>query len=161
WSSRLSWATSNQVARVQVTTNSGLTWQDLWSLAGNGSGQTVFDRNALSLAPFAGMEIQLRFLYDNLGGSYYNQTGPAIGWLIDDIDLNGCEQMVNAVVRDVTGGTRFDFVPTAATNYLLRVRAQVGNHYLDWGPPLLAVADASPFTVRIASTPVVVGSRAG
>ena len=41
--SRLGWATTSQVATVQVSTNSGASWSDtIWSQAGtNGSGETA------------------------------------------------------------------------------------------------------------------------
>ena len=43
FASRLGWATSDQIARLQVSTNSGATWQDLWTRAGDiTAGQSAF-----------------------------------------------------------------------------------------------------------------------
>ena len=161
WASRLSWATSNQTARVQVTTNAGVSWNNLWSLSGNSSAQqTSFVRYTNSLAAYAGQEIQLRFIYDHTGGNYFNQTSSGIGWHFDDISLNNCEQLVQTVVYS-TASTAFNFVPTTATNYSLRVRAQLGDHFADWGPAMLSLAAATaPLAVRITSMPVISGNRA-
>jgi len=162
WASRLTWASSNQVARVQASTNSGATWLNLWSLPGNSSaGQASFVRITNSLAPYAGLEVQIRFLYDHVGGSYYNQTSAGIGWYFDDVSFNQCEQLVNTVIHDVPSGTRFDFTPTASTNYSLRVHAKVGDDYVDWGPALLPSASGTaPLVIKITSMPVLAGNRA-
>jgi hypothetical protein len=162
WAHRLTWASSNQVARVQASTNFGANWQDLWSMAGNSSaGQSAFVRITNSLAAYAGLEIQVRFLYDHMGGSYYNQTSAGIGWYFDDISFNQCEQLVNNLVLDVTGGTGFDFTPAASTNYSLRVHAKVGDNYVNWGPALLPSASGTvPLTIKITSMPVIAASRA-
>lgn len=161
WASRLSWATSNQVARVQVTTNAGVSWNNLWSFSGNSSAQqTSFVRYTNSLAAYAGQEIQVRFIYDHTGGNYFNQTSSGIGWHFDDISFNNCEQLIQTTVSD-TSTTAFSFVPSTATNYSLRVRAQIGDHYADWGPAMLSLAAATaPLAVRITSMPVISGNRA-
>lgn len=162
FSSRLGWATASQVARVQITTNSGFTWQDLWTLAGNGTGgQTTFARVTNSLAGFAGLEAQVRFCYDHAGGAYFNQTSSGVGWHFDDISFPGCEQLVNTQVASVSAGTGFTFTPAEPAHYSLRVRARVGAGYLDWGPAALPSASGpAPIVVRIVSAPVLAGNRA-
>src|SRR5207244_3058712 len=63
FASRLGWATPEQVARLQISTNSGATWEDLWSRPGDNSpGQSAFSTITTSLAPFAGREILVRFV---------------------------------------------------------------------------------------------------
>lgn len=159
-STRLGWATPSQIARVQATTNGGLTWQDLWTLAGNGSGgQGAFVRVTNSLAAFAGREVQLRFCYDHAGGAYFNQTSAGVGWYFDDISFPGCEQLVATQVA-TTGGTGFTFTPAEAADYSLRVRARVGAAYLDWGPAALPSASGVATLVRITTSPVLAGNRA-
>lgn len=160
FSSRLGWATPSQIARAQVTTNSGVTWIDLWSRSGdNTAGQTAFARVTLSLAQFAGREIAVRFVYDNTGGSYYYQTGSGMGWYMDDIGFSNCEQLVSAQVADVAA-TSFSFVPSEAASYSLRVRARVGSGYLDWGPPALPNAATTTISVRITTPPSIAKNRA-
>ena len=55
FSSLLGYATPGQVAKVQVSTNAGAAWQDVYSQAGAGSfTETVFSPRQVSLAAFAG-----------------------------------------------------------------------------------------------------------
>ncbi len=158
FASRLGWATPDQIARLQV--NSGAAWQDLWTRAGDTTaGQSAFSTITISLAPFAGREILVRFVYDHTGGSYYYQTGPGIGWYLDDITCANCEQLIDTHVADLSH-TGFSFVPPESADYSLRVRARVGGGYLDWGPASLASASGSAISVRITTMPVVANNRA-
>jgi hypothetical protein len=160
FSSRLGWATPSQIARVQATTNSGVSWIELWSRAGdNAAGQSAFARVTLPLSQFTGREIAVRFLYDHTGGSYYYQTGSGMGWYIDDIGFSDCEQLVSAQVADVAA-TSFSFVPSEPASYSLRVRARVGGGYLDWGPAALPSASTTTISVRISTPPAIANNRA-
>lgn len=90
--SRLAIATTNQVARVEVSTNSGGTWSQIWSQAGFGTnslGQGSFSLVNVPLASFAGQTLRIRFRYDYIGGDFYPQTNtsPPFGWFIDDIQV--------------------------------------------------------------------------
>lgn len=160
FNSRLGWATASQIARAQVTTNSGVSWITLWSRSGDSTaGQTAFARVTLPLTQFAGREIAVRFLYDHTGGSYYYQTGSGMGWYIDDIGFTNCEQLVSAQVADLAA-TSFAFTPSEPASYSLRVRARVGGGYLDWGPAALPSASTTTISVRIASPPAIANNRA-
>ncbi|MEY2410747.1 MAG: hypothetical protein QOF48_3417 [Verrucomicrobiota bacterium] len=160
FASCLGWATPDQVARLQVSTNSGATWQDLWTRAGNSTaGQTAFTTVTASLAPYIGREILVRFAYDHTGGTYYYQTGPGVGWYIDDISCSNCDRLIETQVTDVSQ-TSFNFVPADAANYSLRVRARVGGAWLDWGPSLLTAASTTAIFVRITTMPIVANGRA-
>lgn len=86
--SRLGWASASQFARVEVSTNNGATWAVLWSRAGTGdAGQGAFERVDISLTPYAGQIVRLRFNYFFQSGSYFPQTTLIAGWLIDDIQI--------------------------------------------------------------------------
>lgn len=88
--SRLTYATSTQVARAQVSTDGGGTWSTIWSQAGtDNAGEGSFKLVTLPLATYAGTSIRIRFLYELTGGTYYNQvfTAPPVGWFIDDIQI--------------------------------------------------------------------------
>jgi uncharacterized protein YkwD len=151
---RLGWATTGQVARAQITTNGGLTWQDTWSRVGNSTaGQTNFVRVTNSLTALAGREVQVRFTYDHIGGSYYSQTNSGIGFYVDDIFVSDAEELVESAIAAVTNGTSFAFMPEDATNYCLRVRGKVAERWLDWGPPQLPVADYVPLQLRYTGVP--------
>src|ERR1017187_7108394 len=70
---RLGCAAPIQVARAQISANGGV-WQDAWSQAGSGgSGDASFSRVTNSLGAYAGVPVQVRFVYDYTGGSYYPQ----------------------------------------------------------------------------------------
>ena len=50
---------------MQVSTNAGAAWQDVYSQAGAGSfTETVFSPRQVSLAAFAGQTLQFRFNYN-------------------------------------------------------------------------------------------------
>jgi len=103
---RLGWATSAQVARAQVSTNGGATWQDVWSQAGSGtSGEASFTRVTNSLSAFGGLAVQIRFVYEFVSGSYYNQTSSGVGLYLDDIGVSNAEQTLMPVTNNVPSGT--------------------------------------------------------
>ncbi|PYL00318.1 MAG: hypothetical protein DME19_05400 [Verrucomicrobia bacterium] len=158
--SQLSWANSTQVARAQVSTDNGSTWQDVWSQAGTGgSGESVFTQRAVSLGSYAGQQIKIRFMYDFTGGQFFPQTD-GVGFYIDNISVTGADQLSNPFVADIPTGTSFVFYPTNTGDYSSRVRAQVSNRYLDWGPIVRVTASViTPATVQF-STPAVSGNQA-
>jgi hypothetical protein len=154
--SRLGWASVNQMARVEVTTDGGQHWEPLWTQAGTGTqGQTSFELISLPLAPFEGKPLQLRFVYDHRFGSYFFQTDDGVGWYIDDIAFSDVEVLFDPVVFDVPGGNSFVFSPATLDNHSLRVRGQLpGERYLPWGPlALVSVIDSGPPIIRFVAAP--------
>lgn len=87
--SRLGWATTSQVATVQVSTNSGASWNDtIWSQAGTGnSGETGFTLQTIDLDAYIGQNIQIRFIYVFTGGNFFPQTIQGVGWYVDNIQI--------------------------------------------------------------------------
>ncbi|MEM7144909.1 MAG: hypothetical protein AAF591_07215, partial [Verrucomicrobiota bacterium] len=87
--SRLRTATSDQTARVQLSTDGGSTWPvNLYSQPGSGSGgEGAFVLREIDLSAYAGQQIRLRFNYDFAGGSLFPQTSSSVGWFIDDIQI--------------------------------------------------------------------------
>ncbi len=146
--SRLGTATAGQVARVQVSSDSGATWVDVFSQAGNGQpGEAVFTDHAASLASFAGAPILVRFVYDYTGGSFFPQTSttPLAGWAIDDLSFSNTEELTGMVTMSIPEGASFVFEPPDVGDYLLRVRATIGTRVLGWGPAKRVTAsDALP-----------------
>lgn len=144
--SRLAVATSNQVARVQVSNDGGLSWATLWSQSGSGSpGEATFRQRSVSLAAYAGQSIALRFAFAFVGGSYFPQTTTGIGWYLDDIVVSDAESLGNESVQ-VAGGGSFAFRPSAEGLYLLQARARIGDRQLNWGPGLAVTAQAGVVT---------------
>lgn len=135
--SRLAVATPDQVARVQVSTDDGRTWQDLWTQAGSEvPGETGFQRRQVSLGSVAGKLASLRFVYAvNPGGRYYLDTGDGVGWYLDDIQVSPAEELVDESVSPVSVGQELVFRPAQVGDYLLEVRARIGDRVLPWGTP--------------------------
>jgi uncharacterized protein YkwD len=64
--SRLGIATTAQVARLEVSRNNGLSWEQIYAQAGAGSpGETSFQSRTASLAAYAGATIRLRFNFSH------------------------------------------------------------------------------------------------
>ncbi len=87
--SRLGWATSDQTARVQISTNAGATWSStVWTQSGTGgSGESGFSLQEVNLSAFDGQSIQVRFLYDFNFGSFFPQSESGVGWYVDNIQI--------------------------------------------------------------------------
>jgi hypothetical protein len=87
--SRLGYATSAQIAKVQISSNAGASWSaPIFSQAGTGGpGEGAFGIKTVDLAPYAGQNLRYRFYYDFTGGSAFTQTDVDVGWLIDDIQI--------------------------------------------------------------------------
>ena len=87
--SRLSWATTAQVAKVQISTDGGATWpMDIYSQAGSGDqGEGTFGLKEVNLSSYANQNARFRFYYDFTGGSAFTQTDDFVGWRIDDIQI--------------------------------------------------------------------------
>jgi hypothetical protein len=152
---RLGWATSNQVAKAQISSDGGKSWQDVWTKAGSGGrGDTTFTRQSVSLASFAGTEILIRFAYDyEFGGVYFKDAANGVGFYIDDISVSNAEELIDRVVSDVSGGTSFTFMPTTVADYSLRVRSKVSDRFLGYGPAKLVSAQTGvPAQVNVRIT---------
>ncbi len=155
----LGYATSGQIARAQISTNTGSSWQDLWSQAGTGgSGDVSFSSINASLAAYAGKLFQIRFAYDYTSGSYYPQTTSGVGFYFDNIAVTNAEQLLNRATNS-TPTNSFCFVPSAATNYSLRVRAHINTRTLDWGPLYSVAATTPPPLIQLTNGPVINGTQ--
>jgi len=160
--SRLGWATSRQVARVEVSVNGGMSWETIWTRPGTGNGgQNSFSAVNVSLAAYADSPAQFRFVYDFTNGSYYPQTSGGVGWYLDDLTVSGAEELVSPESSTLGGneGFTFDFMPMVEGDYSLRMRARVGGKLLDWGPPFLTSATATSLALRVDGVPALSGGR--
>jgi hypothetical protein len=155
---RLGWASSGQIARAQISTNGGGSWQNVWSEAGsNSSGDTSFSQVTNSLGAFAGVSTQIRFIYDYItGDSYYPETSSGVGLYLDNIAVTNADQLQNTVTNNVPAGNTFVFVPTNSSDYLLSVCAQLPGRTLPWGPSLRVTAtNLPPITLQFAGQPAL------
>ena len=148
--SDLTYATSNEIARVQILTNNTGIWQDIFTQPGSGgSGQTTFTNYTLSLSNFVGSSLQIRFNYDQQSGSYYPQTNGYVGWSLQNIVLTNVQALLNFTTNS-TASTNFTFTPTQTGNYVLMAQGVLfGAFPIDWsvadqvtaivGPPVLVL----------------------
>jgi hypothetical protein len=157
---RLGWAASGQVAEAQVSTDGGGTWQSIWSQAGSGnSGDSSFTTVPVALGEYAGQNMQIRFAYVFTGGTYFPQTDSGVALYLDNIAVSNAEQLLNQVTNNVSSGTSFVFSPSSTGQYLLQVRAQIGNRVLNWGPGAAITGSVAAPTIQLANSPAFLGSQ--
>lgn len=140
FASRLALASSSQRARVEVSTDDGVSWVSLFEQAGaqTGStssvGETSFSPKQLSLAAYEGRTIKLRFVYGFVGGSYYPQTGNSAGWFIDDVALDAVNRITSTSAPiDIGNSTQFSVTPTQTGGLLLQARPGMYGFFGAWG----------------------------
>ena len=152
FASRLAASTEDQTAVVEVSTDNGVTWTEIYSQSGHQSGpwETVFQDRTLNLGQFAGSTIRVRFAYVPTGLVFID-TDPGTGWFIDDITFENTAEISNEAVSDATGRT-FTFQPAAEGDFVLQGRARTGHGFLPWGPGLAVRAEegtTTPLELRV------------
>ena len=70
--------------RVQVSTDGGLTFADLYQISGDTQGIIWLDSPAINLSAYAGKQVRLRFKFDALDG--LDNSG--FGWAVDDVRVD-------------------------------------------------------------------------
>ena len=146
--SELGYATSDQVARVQISLDDGNTWSDVYTQPGTGTaGETSFVSRTVSLSAYAGYPLEIRFAYtyDAVnGGSLYYETSPGVGWSLNAISFTGVSTAAPGAPSAFEAGNSFSYTPPAAGAVALEARPVLfGNYPLPWGP-LLGVTAAAP-----------------
>ena len=157
--SLLGYATTNEVARVQVSTFPG-SWVDIYQQTGKGgSGQTSFASHSLSLASYASQIILLRFNYDYMGGNYYPDTTPNVGWSLENIIITNALQLTD-FVTNATPSTNFNFVPGAVGDWALAVQPVIFDQFgLGWSGAIeiTAVTNQLPTVILLGSPNLAAG----
>ncbi len=138
FSSRLAAAFPNESAHVQVSTDAGVTWSDVFSQAGTGGGgEASFVSRTVSLAALNGQIFRVRLLYSFANGSFYT-SGGAIGWYVDHLQLPNTEEIFLLDSADLGTSTAATFTPTTLTDLLLHFTAYNLDHRLGDSPFVLA-----------------------
>jgi hypothetical protein len=142
FASQLGYATSDETARVQVSTNNGATWDDLFVEAGGASTpESSFTPQSLSLSNYAGQLTLLRFNFAFTGGSFYPQSDNYVGWNIEDILITNVQQQSVTIIDS----TNFVFTPAQSGSYLLQAQPVIFEQFpLDFGPVKQVTATANP-----------------
>ena len=143
--SRLTTATTGQVARVMVSVDEGTSWREIFAQAGDGAtGEQVFSQHSISLQSFAGLSILLKFEYGFTFGAYYYIPGAndGLGWYIDDIQFTFAEELSFEQGLE-TANPNFQFIPPATQPYAVQARAIFYDTFpCEWTP--LRVVNAIP-----------------
>jgi len=136
--SLLGYATTDESARVQVSTDSGASWQDLFvEIGSGGSGESTFTPYSLSLSNYAGVTTLLRFNYAFTGGNYYPENDPDVGWCLEVIIVTNTQQILNAVtnnssVSNIISGDLDDTANNGLANFTITPPAY---YYVTTNPP--------------------------
>lgn len=100
--SELGFASSDEVARVQISADGGQSWHDVYAQPGNDSYESSFTPHSLSLSNYAGQSVIVRFNYDFQGGTFYNSGFP-IGWFFTGVQIMNSQAIVNQVTNFSSG----------------------------------------------------------
>jgi len=143
--SRLGYASDIQIARVQVSSDEGNTWNDVYTQAGNnGPGESSFTLRTVNLGAYAGHTLRLRLMYDIGFGSYFPQSSSGVGWYIDDLTLLNFQEVLSSTIATANANRTFSFSPTNTGPFLLEVRpVMFGDYSAEWGPSLSVNAAAN------------------
>ncbi len=146
FASSLGFATAGQTAHVQISTNDGTSWSDVYTQAGSGGqGENGFNTRSVDLSPFAGLVAMFRFTYTYATGQQaFTQTSGGVGWNIDNITLSGVELATVGSPSAVHTGSTFTFTPASTASVGLQAEAVLfGNYPISWGPVLLLTPGAA------------------
>ncbi|WP_414663776.1 CAP domain-containing protein [Horticoccus sp. 23ND18S-11] len=142
--SRLAIATATETARVQVSTDDGLSWNDVFAQAGTSPTNTGFPTSTESgyiarripLGDYAGRTIGVRLVYSvGFGSAFIPESGNLVGWFIDDLAVTGVQNVAAAAATRVPGGSTFMFAPATTSAVALQARGVMfGAYPMEWGP---------------------------
>ncbi|MGI8604820.1 MAG: hypothetical protein ACR2OZ_17765 [Verrucomicrobiales bacterium] len=139
--SRLAAANVRQVARVQASTDDGVTWSDLvvdgqLPQAGTGAtGQTAFGPKTVPLSSFAGRLIRIRFVYTLAGHDpIIVSTNASSGWFIDSITFIDTDQVAAPVMSGPVSDPRFIINRPSSLPAIVAARPHISGRFWDWGP---------------------------
>lgn len=159
--SRLAYAGDGETAHLQISTDDGVGWQDLYTQTGNNSQvEGSFVTRVFPLGGYSNRTVQLRFTYTYTSPlTYYQVQGVPTGWYLDDLVITNAE-LWTVVATNTVATTNFTFNPAQATNYNLNARAVLfGDYPLDWGPAKNVSAIAGGSATLLMSRPVVTGGQ--
>jgi hypothetical protein len=139
--SRLTEASPGQVAAIQVSTDDGQTWRDLWVRTGAGAGdpgQSVAEDLLLPLKDLAGQIFRLRFVYEHdplRDAAVVTGTESGKGWYLDDIALISVERAEVHEQRELgADAAEFAFTPDQEGRFLLTVGGTFAGEPTGFGP---------------------------
>ncbi len=137
----------NDVRNIEVSADGGATWSPT-SYSQTGGNEGAFSNKVLSLAPYAGEPIKLRFAV-----SYAcDGNGPGQSWFFDDVTLGNVQSAGTPVLSGVGANPSFAFNPPSAGAYAIDVRPQ----YAD-APTLGVFSKTTSVTASVAAAQPLLG----
>ena len=156
WLSRLGWASSNQVARVQLTADGGTTWTNLWSKTGTGTaGDGTYTQQSVPLSTFAGRTVQFRFWYGidfcTTNCAVFNQPDNSVGYHFDSVEFVDTDQLKPQSESVVPAGSPVVLTPSLTGSHEVSLQAISPRAAWPWGSalPVDIVSSVTPPTVTL------------
>ncbi|MEX0325588.1 MAG: CAP domain-containing protein, partial [Puniceicoccaceae bacterium] len=140
--SKLQYATSSQTANVDVSTDEGITWTNIYRQTGsNSSGEAGFVYRFVSLGSYAGQPLRIRFRYsvEGCNPSIYDGITTNIGWIIDDITVANATRLLPESELILGTPTAF-FNPATGGEFYLTARPVNNFKGFPYGPLLKVTA---------------------
>lgn len=138
---------TTQVARAEVSIDSGASWQPLFEQIGGGKSETTFTSRAVSLAGYAGRAVNIRFSYGLTFGSagYDGGTADYTGFYVDKIDVTAAAQFLQMGGATNQSNPAFGFQPASGEEYFVDGRARLYDSFgCDWVPGLRVTGTPGP-----------------
>jgi hypothetical protein len=146
--SLVAYSSPDETACVQVSTNGGLSWQNLYAQPGLPDNEqpveTVFTLRTVSLASVAGQQTMLRFNYAFTGGEYWPYSDNDTGWDLEQLTVTNAFQ-ITGETTNATVSTNFSFVPAQTGAYALYAEPVLFSQFpVSFGPldEVTAIASA-------------------
>jgi hypothetical protein len=140
----------NEVAHVQISTDDGDSWVDVFTQAGKSTAANAnaiteenFVARTISLAPFAGRTISVRlsFTLDPTGRLYVPGVNNLVGWFVDNLTLTDVQTATPGPFTRVPNSSNLAFTPPAAGAIALQARGVMfGAYPIEWGRVLSVTA---------------------
>ena len=102
FNSLLGYATVQEAARGQISTDHGQTWKDLYDQTGTKALEVGYTLRSIDLMPFPVQECRMRFNYASTG-EYYLKTADS-GWYVDDITVTGDQTLISGTSTTLSAG---------------------------------------------------------
>jgi len=163
--SRLGLASATEVAHVQISTNDGASWADIYTQSGSGGfGESTFTSHSLPLSSYVGLVLEVRFSFTVAASTtfYPPQTNPGAGWNIDNISFAATSTAATGAATTISAGSTFSFSPSVIGPIALQAASVLFSTYpISWGPVLnlTAIVGSSPaITTQPTSVTVTSGT---
>ncbi len=146
--SKLGYATTEQIASVDISIDGGLNWENLFSQTGSGQStaptdQQFIERN-LPLSDYANQFVNIRFSFRHNGYHFLGHE-PYVSFLVDNIHLDKTDYISSEQQLSVNQSRQISFTPKPNTRYALSAQAILWEAYtgMEWSQALRVKAAAT------------------